>query len=171
MLLELSNPEEPARACAAKLHAPLLSRLPPWDPAARSSRSCHQRNERQNGCTILYQGIVLLLACSCRWWAACHWLCFALAFAAAGELCAAWWLFASNPYGYKFRLSRMTCFVLPNHNTSCFWNGLTVLVLLTQRFRSLQDDEEELTEPRSSAPSHSGNCGPAGGFQHLGHLA
>ena len=39
----------------------------------------------------------LLLACPCRWWAACHWLCFALAFAAAGALRAAWWLFASIP--------------------------------------------------------------------------
>ena len=48
---------------------------------------------------------------------ACHWLCFALAFAAAGALCAAWWLFASNPCGHIFRLSRMTCSVLPNHNT------------------------------------------------------
>ena len=54
-----------------------LTKLPP------------KENERQNGCTILYQGIVLLLACPCRWWAACQWLCFALAFAAAGALCAA----------------------------------------------------------------------------------
>ena len=78
------------------------------------------------------------MACPCRWWAACHWLCFALAFAAAGALCTAWWLFASNPCGHKFRLSRMTCSVLPNHNTSCFCNELTVLMLLTQRFQSLR---------------------------------
>ena len=38
---------------------------------------------------------------TCRWWAACHWLCFALSFAAAGALCAAWWLFASNPCGHN----------------------------------------------------------------------
>ena len=138
VLLELWNPEPP-RACAAKLHATLLSRLPPWDPAARSSRSCHERKTRGKTAAQFF-----IKASFYSWHApavggrpvigcALHKPLPPLARFALPGGCL-----LQIPVDISFTLSRMTCSVLPNHNTSCFCNELTVLMLLTQCFQNLR---------------------------------